>query len=78
MPHMQGYDTAPVYRRTDVRVQAMTWTIEKDRYVKNVGVDADGHCIVCGYAVEWIAETVQPHECPPGFTKGPLEPPKEK
>lgn len=56
----------------------MTWTIEKDRYVKNVGVDADGHCIVCGYAVEWIAETVQPHECPPGFTKGPLEPPKEK
>lgn len=38
-------------------------------YVKNVGVDVDGFCVVCGLAVELKAYTPESHKCSPGFRK---------
>ena len=31
------------------------------------GVDEDGHCERCGLMIEPESETLEPHECPPGF-----------
>ncbi len=43
-------------------------------YQPNVGVDADGHCIVCGLALEYECHTLDRHECPDGFKRSPKTP----
>lgn len=32
-----------------------------------VRIDVDGHCSRCGLFIEPDEETMEPHECPPGF-----------
>ena len=34
-------------------------------------IDEDGHCSICGYAIDMESETMESHECPPGFTQPP-------
>lgn len=38
-------------------------------YQPNRGVDEDGNCTICGYAVELLRDSEELHECPPGFNQ---------
>lgn len=56
------------YRRTAAKHE-LARTLTRD--VPHRGGEDDGHCGIGGYAVDHLADTDEPHHCPPGFQRSP-------